>query len=577
MLMKKKWENQFKHFLLSIRAKFTRQSAKRYLYLGIFTGVFAVSLPFLDYIHQDVTISTPGEIILICLFFVVIGLIILATYSLWLKSNAERLLATLVLTYGFTEQYGSIVGWFGWLSSRVGSAKSAVIAQFSVYLIVGLLAKLVYAASKKLEQKGLTKGFLETAVRFACVFIAVINLYAFLSYVFNHHAVSSYKQPKTVDGVSSLNKVKTPPRDIYYLVFDRYASEQSLQANFNFDNSGYIDWLKKSGFVIRDDAFSNYQFTAPSVASTLRMDYHSDLSKDFPGGQPNNVIPYKNLIQNSQALSLLHKSGYDVYNVGNWWNITRFQKDATNISPLFRATVFGKSFNLSELQSKDIDKSFLGGFLKHGISISGLTFMKVTNGAPRDVYLKQLEDVKTLASQPHTKPRVVFAHFLNTHPPYAFNADGSPTNYDVNDNNTGASRSDKYINQLKFANSSTQELIKTIQQKSKTAPVILIQADEGPYPLSDQTKWQKAPDDTLKLKFGILAAYNLPGVSPEKANQIGSSVNIFRFVFNNYFDTKFKYLPDCSYVYNPEDNKPFVFYDITKKLHPANNSCENYK
>jgi hypothetical protein len=109
-----------------------------------------------------------------------------------------------------------------------------------------------------------------------------------------------------------------------------------------------------------------------------------------------------------------------------------------NISPLFRATVFGKSFNLSELQSKDIDKYFLGGFLKHGISINGLTFIKVTNGAPRDVYLRQLEDVKSLASQPHTKPRVVFAHFLNTHPPYAFNADGSPTNYDVNDNNTGA-------------------------------------------------------------------------------------------------------------------------------------------
>jgi hypothetical protein len=56
-----------------------------------------------------------------------------------------------------------------------GIGKKRRIAQFSLYLIVGLLAKLVYAGSKKLEQKGLTKGFLETAVRFACVFIAVLN------------------------------------------------------------------------------------------------------------------------------------------------------------------------------------------------------------------------------------------------------------------------------------------------------------------------------------------------------------------------------------------------------------------
>jgi hypothetical protein len=92
-------------------------------------------------------------------------------------------------------------------------------------------------------------------------------------------------------------------------------------------------------------------------------------------------------MQNSQALSLLHKSGYDVYNVGNWWNATRFQKDATNISPLFQATVFGKSFNLSELQSKDIDKLFLGGFLKHGISIDPAKLLLKLQTAHQGIFI----------------------------------------------------------------------------------------------------------------------------------------------------------------------------------------------
>jgi hypothetical protein len=577
MFMMRSWRKQPKRLGSHIKARFSRRAMKQYLFLSFFTGVFAASLPLLDYIHQDVTISSPEEVLLLCVFFVAVALSILATYSLWLRSNAERLLATSVTTYIFMEHYDGVVRISGWLRNHVGSVKSAIIAQIFLYFAVGGLAKLLYRLSKKAEHKGLPKSTLETVVKFACVTMAILNLFAFLSYTYNRHAVINYNQPKSTAGVSTLNKPQGPKRDIYYFVFDRYASSESLKSNFNFDNGDYLNWLKNSGFYIHDNAFSNYQFTAPSIASTMRMDYHLDLSKKYPGTQQNNVIPYKNLIQNSQAINLLHSSGYDVYNVGNWWNITRYQKNATNVLPLFQFNLAGKTKNLSELQSKGVDKSFLGGFLKHGISMFGITLIKMTNGAPRDIYLQQLADVKKLAEMPHSKPRVVFAHFLNTHPPYVFNADGSMPPYDINDTNAGVPRVDKYINQLKFANASTKNLLSTIQQNSKNKPIIIIQADEGPYPLGFPSKWQTAPADTLKLKFGVLSAYELPGASSEELSNVNSSVNIFRFVFNKYFNTEFKYLPDCSYVYNPEDNKPFMFYNITSKLHPADTDCEKYK
>jgi hypothetical protein len=575
--MKSHWSSQLKSYLLNFRSRFTRGAAKRYLYLSVFTGLFAASLPLLDYIHQDVTISTPGEVFLLCIFFVATSLAILASYCFWLKSNAERLLATIVFVYVYMEYYGAVVNWFSWLSTRIGSTKSAVLIQIVGYILVGAMAKLIYLGSKKLEPKGLPKDTLETVAKFACIVVAILNLYSFLAYSLNRQSVNSYKQPQDVEGVSSLGKSQEPKRDIYYFVFDRYANAGSLKDNFNFDNSEYISWLKSSGFYVRDNATSNYQFTAPSVASTMRMDFHADLAKKFPGSNPNNVIPYKNLIQNSQALTLLHKAGYDVYNVGNWWNITRVQKEANNILPLFKATIFSQSFNLTELQSKGLDKSFLGGFLKHGVSIAGFDIIKITNGAPRDIYLRQLQDLKAISAQPHSKPRVIFAHLLNTHPPYVFNADGSMPAYDISDTDTGIARSTKYINQLKYANSSTKDLITTIKQSSKVEPVIIIQADEGPYPLGFPKKWQEAPTDILKMKFGILAAYSLPGVNNEDASKIGSSVNIFRFVFNKYFNTNFKYLPDCSFVYNPEFSKPFVYYNVTSRLHPADTACEKYK
>jgi hypothetical protein len=572
-MMKRDWDNQIKRFIKPVRLKFTRQSAKRYLILGAFTGVFAVSLPFLDYFHQQTTESFPSELVLLSAFYLMISLTLLATYSFWLKTKGERIMATIVTTYLFTEYWANIIGDFNWLRDRIGSSASAVIIPVVLYIVVGILAKLLRQAEIKIEEKKWSEHPLGTIAKFACVVIFVLNSYALGTYLQKRHDVNSYKQPTAVDGVTKLNKAKTPARDIYYFVFDRYASPTSLKNNFGFDNSEYINTLKNAGFTLRDNAFSNYQFTAPSVASTMRLDYHTDLAKDFPGIEPDDYLPYKQLIQNSQAASLLQKASYQTYNVGNWWDLSRKQKDAVNVLPEFTATVLGKSFILSELQSQVIDKSFLGGILRHG-PLGGL--LKVTHGAPRDIYLQQLTDVKNIAQTSVNQPKFVFAHFLNAHPPYVFNADGSSPSYDTGDSNQDVSRSVKYTNMVKYANLSTADLIKTIQASSKVPPIIIIQADEGPYPLNPPTQWQNASPDILKLKFGTMAAYSLPGLSPQEINKLDSSVNIFRFIFNNYFGADFKYLPDCSYVFNP-GGKPFEYFDITSQLHQTSAACGKYK
>jgi hypothetical protein len=568
-----KWAKKIKHRARAFAKRFNRQSFKRYLKLSVFVAIFSASLPFLDYVHQNQTESYPSELILLSLFYVLIGLALLATYSLWLKTKGERILATIATTYFFTEFWAGIINNFGFLRGHIGSSKSAVVIPVIVYFAVGFGAKLLRTVEIKIEERKLSEHPLETIAKFACVIIFVLNSFALGTYLQKRHGVDSYKQPTAVDGVSRLTSSKGPKRDIYYFVFDRYASAESLKDNFNFDNSDYLNYLKGSGFTIRGNAFSNYQFTAPSVSSTMRLDYHYDLGKKFANEEPDNYIPYKQLIQDSRAASLLKSAGYDTYNVGNWWDLSRKQKGANNILPEFTATVLGKDFILSELQSQVIDKSFIGGFLRHGISINGHTALKVAHGAPRDIYLQQLNDVKKVVQTPQDKPKFVFAHFLNAHPPYVFGSDGSPPGYDTGDNNNGATRTDKYINQLKFANSSTEELIKTIQSSSKVEPIIIIQADEGPYPLTGVSQWQNASPDTLKLKFGTLGAYSFPGTKSEDAAKIDSSVNIFRFVFNNYFGTDFKYLPDCSYVFNL-GGKPFTYYDVTDKLHSEDKACE---
>lgn len=551
--------------------RFTKAGFKRLGWLALFISLFAASLPLLDYVRQDTTVSDPGELWLLVVFFILTGVILLASYSLWLKTNTERLIASMGATYWLGVRGADFANQSHFLQSHFNSKVAILIVEVAGYLMAGLLALAFDRVERYIEAKKWTDANpLETIAKFVCVALLLFNGFKLVNYLSTHHVANGYQPGKTV---SAKLKQPTQAPDIYYFVFDRYASQTSLAQHFNFDNTAFINQLKAEGFSVRDDAYSNYQYTAPSVASTLRMDYHADLDKALPGKQPNNFLPYKKLFTDNNAASLLRQAGYQTVNFGNWWNVTRKQKQATNILPQYQLTVLGKQHILSELQANGLARSFFGIVLKYIPQVAGKTVLKFSFSSPRELYLGQLAEVKQLAQQPHTQPRFVFGHFLNAHPPYLFLPDGSPSSYNSGDSNAGIPRREKYVNQLQFANSSSIELIKSIKAASKTPPIIIIQADEGPYPVEPVKDWVTAPADTVKLKMGILAAYYLPGLPT--GSQPNSSVNAFRYVFNQYFGANIKELPDCSFVSNGDT--PFKFVDVTTKLHSSNANCTPYK
>jgi hypothetical protein len=97
--------------------------------------------------------------------------------------------------------------------------------------------------------------------------------------------------------------------------------------------------------------------------------------------------------------------------------------------------------------------------------------------------------------------------------------------------------------------------------------VIILQADEGPYPGDyyknrDDYDWNTAPPDVLQEKFGIQSAYYFPEPTKQPAYQGMSGVNSFRLVFNNYFGSELELLPDKSYIYERE-NRYYNYIDVT--------------
>lgn len=93
----------------------------------------------------------------------------------------------------------------------------------------------------------------------------------------------------TGNGTTMLTDSESRP-DIYYIIPDRYGSENSLQKNFQFDNSEFIDYLMDKGFYVARDSHSNYSRTFASLASSLNMEYINyltdELGEDFRANYP---------------------------------------------------------------------------------------------------------------------------------------------------------------------------------------------------------------------------------------------------------------------------------------------------
>ena len=128
---------------------------------------------------------------------------------------------------------------------------------------------------------------------------------------------------------------------------------------------------------------------------------------------------------------------------------------------------------------------------------------------------------------------------------------------------------ENYLNQLAYTNQAIQEVVESILTTSRVEPIIVVQADEGPFPeryAQDQKgfSWREATVDEVRLKLGIINAYYVPKASASLYLGI-SPVNTFRLIFNSYFGANLELLPDRSYAFVDEQHI-YDFFDVTDRL-----------
>jgi hypothetical protein len=346
--------------------------------------------------------------------------------------------------------------------------------------------------------------------------------------------------------------------DIYYLIFDRYQRDDYLKKIYDFDNGPFLEELRKRGFVIVDEAYSNYQRTAHSVVSSLNFDYLDKLETPETKGS-SDWYPLFEMFQDFRIGRFLKSLDYDLHFYGTWWEPTR------RIGIADRNHTF---YELPEMARVIYEYSLLVD-LAHW---TGLRQMDPLYWQCRRSQL-MFDDLRSGAGA--DGPQFHFAHFLVPHPPFVTHETGR---YMEASEALARTRAENYGGQLAYTNREILKTVDALLAVSGPKPVIILQADEGPWPEQfagnevtllgrdvSNVDWQNVPPEVLREKMAILTAIYAPQIPTGEVYSQLSPVNIFRKVLKAYFNVPIETLPDLHKVYL-DSNNLYSFKDVTDAL-----------
>ena len=322
--------------------------------------------------------------------------------------------------------------------------------------------------------------------------------------------------------------------DIYYLIFDRYASAATLHRYFDFNDAPLIAFLEEKGFYVALGSHANYLKTGHSLASTLQMDY-LDFLADEEGRRSSDWDPIYRMLRKHRVARFLKSAGYRYAQIGSWWSPTQENPYADG-NPRFGFREFTSTY-------------------ARGLALRPLLNLV----APNSPYTRslqwdygqcqrvpwQIEQIKKAAVG--SEPTFVFGHILLPHEPFVFDGEGRCLS--AEESRKRGTRQG-YVEQVHYANKVIRDLVATLQARKGKQPIIIIQGDEGPFPETDVghiRSWREADHDELQIKMGIMNAYYFPDGDYEQLYPDITPVNSFRILFNKYFRAELNILPDRIY------------------------------
>jgi hypothetical protein len=436
----------------------------------------------------------------------------------------------------------------------LGLFSSTLFAYAYSITIVSLLLVL-WVIFKILKRKfGMRQVFIAlNSVSIVAIVLALTVFYTRMSKVTSSYYSAASDAIRSRNYVDLDAAVNAKP-DIYFIVLDGYGRADILKDMYGLDNSQFIGFLEQNGFTVSKDGLSNYPKTVLSIASMLNMDYIKTL---VPASEDSVfwwlLSPY---IDHSSVRNSLEKIGYTSVSISTDWDITDNPTTDHYI----------KSY---PLRLSDFERFFLG--------ITPLRMIEppLSKVLPMATFESHRRGLQTnfsslIESTKIPGPKFVFAHIILPHPPFVFSENGEALDpkysYSFNDASDYPGSSDqyrqRYTGQVLFLNSQLEKVINSILENSKIPPIIILQADHGP---GMNTDTGSAANTCLEERYSIFSAYYLPDNRKRVIPENTSSVNLFRSIFNEYFNANLPVLENVQY-YPSQAERIYDLEDVSEKI-----------
>ena len=364
---------------------------------------------------------------------------------------------------------------------------------------MGWLTLIVVSIIVAVRIRGRLAG-LTTALNAISLTLVGLTLFAIVPHLAGTMGAAPVAQSPVASGAVATVAPPTKPRDIYYIVLDRYGSAKAIDLDYKIVNNDMYGWLADRGFTVAANSHANYVKTALSLASTLRMDFLDDIVARM-GKTNNDQGPIDAVLQDHPVGRFLQARGYRYIHIGSYFGPTRTSRIAdVNLGV----------GSVSDLSTALYDYSALPAIARR-LGLAASDPLRERHRANAIFDFEALERVRGEAG-----PKFVFAHLLMPHPPYVFDADGSF----VAENPPAGGPT--YTTQLSYTNTRLKAILEPLLALPEAErPIIVIQADEGPYPPAYARDtihydWSTASGDELETKYGILNAMYLPGPTPAR-------------------------------------------------------------
>ena len=379
--------------------------------------------------------------------------------------------------------------------------------------------------------------------------------------------ISKYRVQSVVEKIDD-----SPERpDIYFIISDGYPSDAWLAQAMNYDNSDFTNALRERGFVIANQAQSNYGVTYLSLASQLNMRYYGHNQSSFSD------LDYLRLeIANSLVARQLLQLGYTyIQFLSGFWMpspLADINRDFTSrgavdvivseqdvTEAVYRGDTHGNFYYAG------IDRSYKEPFIPLYADTTLLRLawsqleksFKVKDGDPLPKWspervLAAADEVANIASMPEAT--FSFVHFIKPHLPTVFDEYGNSLERNYSPSH------EEFFAEFRFVNSRFLQMIDEILENSQNPPIIIFQADHGGTYASDLA------NDGPATFFDVYAAYHLPDTYSLDLPETYTLVNTFPLILNAAFGTTYEMRENRLFVLPKNYRRPFQQVDVTDEF-----------